>query len=635
MAVSGLQATVVSVTAAAASEKLTTLTIGMMEPIDSLNPFIGINDNSYVFYGLVYDFLIAVDGNMNPKPNLAVSWNVVKDDLPVGSVWQYNLTHNATWHDGNPFTADDVIFTFNYQIGTNATAVWAYQPYAKLIKSVEKVDDYTVRIHFMDFAGNPAPCSFGDALMLPIIPEHIWKNIDPSAASVSYENYFPIGTGPFMCSSDTKSQFLKGDHLILTRNPDYHGYKDYGQKIAYDRIILEWYLEQTAMVADMERGAIDLAKFDAPNYQNIVDWLVQNPNEPVGHYAGLQCTGFSTELGINMQNTAGTNNIRLDPAVRQAMALATDKQFIVDHIYKGYAAEGTSLLTPMYRYWWWSPSNQTMQSTDQWGEKLGLMIPFNPNMANETLDNAGYAWSSDHSVRVATASSLAVKNHWASAGDPLKFNIVVEAELPRDRDVATFLLEEYRTVGIQLNLVIVNTLIWSSMIYKPNYDLTITYWSGDPDPNYLLYVQSSYALNGWSDNWYDNAEYDANYTESVGIVNDSARRGYVDNCQMHTYYDVAYIVYAYPYGCYAWRTDHFSGWGNWSANPGRSFSNFWSANDLWFDLTPTGGHGSTSGLLTFVGIGAVVVIAAAVVTTMLLRRRRGGGRQKEEDIRLP
>ena len=629
MVLNALNTTLVDSSTAASTDNLTTLTIGLMEPIDSLNPFIGINDNAYIFYGLVYDYLIAVDGKMNPKPNLATSWNIVKDVLPVGSVWQYNLTSNALWHDGEPFTADDVVFTFEFQI-QNVHSMWAYQPYTKLIQSVEKIDDYTVRIHFMDYSGQPAASPFGDAIMVPIVPKHIWQSIGGLAAGFSYNNYYPIGTGPFMCSDATEGQFLKGDRLILTRNPDYHGYKDYNQQIAFDRIDLEWYLEPTAMVADIERGAIDLARFDAPNYNNILAYIAGNPTAPIGTYAGLQCTGFSTELGINMRNTESGDHIslRLDPEVRKAMAFATDKQFIVNYIYKGYGQTGTSLLTPMYGSWWWSPSNQTMVSADQWGPSSGLTIPYSLNLANETLEKAGYHWNSDHTVRVSNSTNA----FWPDK--ELRFEIEVEEELTEDREVATFLQEEFAVVGIQLNLVIVNSKIWNQDIYTPDYDLTITYWSGDPDPNYLLYVQSSKALDGWSDNFYSNAEYDKNYTDSLSAPNETARRVFVDNCQMHTYYDVPYIVYAYPYGCYAWRTDHFSGWGNWSENPGRSFSNFYTANDLWFDVTPTGHHGSTSGLLTAVGIG-LVVAAAVVVAIALMRRRRGERIETDDDVKLP
>ena len=624
---SGLQISALRVSAA----KKTTLTIGMVEPIDSLNPFIGLNDNAYIFYGLVYDYLIAVDGDMKPKPNLATSWNVVSDQLPAGSVWQYNLTRNATWHDGEPFTADDVVFTFDYQIGTNMPSMWAYQPYTKLITNVEEVDNYTVRIHFMDFAYNPAPCSFGDAIMVPIIPKHIWQDIPTTEAGFSYKNYYPIGTGPFMCSKDTESQFIAGERLMLDRNPDYHGYKDYGQQIRFDRVILEWYLEPAAMIADMQRGAIDLAKFDAPNYKNLMDWLDQNPTAAIGHYAGLQCTGFSTELGISMMTNAGgkVNALKLDPAVRRAMALATDKQFIIDHVYKGYADSGVGLLTPMYKDWYWKPSSQKMTSLDQWGPSQGLEIPYSLDMANQSLEDAGYHWNAAHTIRNAS------HNNSYNPDAQLKFDIIVEAELFEDREVATFLQEEYRKIGIELNLVIMNSAQWNTVVYSGGYDLTITYWSGDPDPNYLLYVQSSNALDGWSDNFYSSAEYDRNYTDSVSAVNFEVRQGLVHNCTKHTYYDVPYIVYADAYGCYAWREDHFSDWGDWGAHPGRSFSNFYTANDLWFDLTPIGGGGSASNLMTYVGIGIAVVLVAAVASTILLRKRRGGLQTKDEDVRLP
>ncbi len=615
-----------------------TLTIGMIEPIDSLNPFIGVNDNAYIFYGLVYDYLIAVSGNMTAKPNLAISWYIVPasdpemvaSGDPVGSLWQYNLTHNARWHDGEPFTADDVVFTFNFQIGSNLASMWAYQPYTKLIKSAEKVDDYTVRIHFMDFLENPAPCSFGDSLMLPIIPKHIWEPLGVQNAAFQFNNYWPIGTGPFMCTADTEKQFLAGERLILNANQDYHGIKDHGWQIRYDRIVLEWYLEPAAMVADMQRGAIDLAMFNAPQYKNLMDWLSAHPDEPIGHYAGLSCTGFSTELGISQSASAGgkTNSLRLDPAVRKAMALATDKQFIIDYIYKGYGVPGTGMLSPMYKEWYWEPSQTTMQSTADWGPAKDLKIPYSLDMANETLEAAGYHWKSGHDVRNSS------HNNSYKPDTDLKFDIIVESELFEDRQVAEFLAEEYAKIGISLNIVLMNSAQWNTVVYSGIYDLTITYWSGDRDPNYLLYIQSSYALDGWSDNWYSDAGYDQNYTESAAQVNKALREIEVDNCQKHTYYDVPYVVYAYPYGCYAWRTDHFSGWGDWQAQPGRSLSSFWTANDLWFDLEPIGG-GQSSNLATYVGIGAVVIVVAVVATLMLMRRREKGGLQKEDDIKLP
>ena len=590
----------------------TTLRIGMIEAIDSLNPFIGVNDNAYIFYGLVYDYLTAVDQDMNVKPNLATSWNIVADQLPYGSVWQYNLTENAEWHDGEPFDADDVVFTVDFQIGANYASMWAYQPYTRFVQSVEKIDPYTVRIHFKDIAGNPAPCPFGNALMMPIVPEHIWSQMSPYDAVFSFENYYPIGTGQFKCTERTEDEFIAGDMLILERNPNYHAEAEYGKKVQFDRLILKFYLETAGMLVDIQKGAVDLVGMNAPNYQNLVDWLDSNPKEAVGHYAGLSCTGFSIELLVNMKSDSGneTNPLRLDPEVRKAMAHALNKTFIKEGIYSGYAELGSTIISPIYGDFFWTPN----ASED---------YEYDIAKANEILDAAGYAWDGSHKWRYSGPG-----NPLVGEATQLKFTVTAEQELIEDRDTVNFLKEEWEQIGIEILPDFVNTAQWGTVVYGGSYDLAMTYWSGDPDPNYLLFVQSSYAHGGWSENWYDNPMYDDNYTASEQAVDHQTRVGYVQNCSKLSYDDAAFMVTVYPYGCYAWRTDHFSGWGDWEAHPGRSLSSFWTANDLYFDLVPldTGGTDMT---YIWIGIG---VAAAAVVVAVILMRMRG---DKEEDVRLP
>ena len=546
----------------------TTLKIGMLEPIDSLNPFIGINDNAYVFYGLVYDFLIALDEDLNPKPNLAESWNVVQDELPVGSVWQYNLTKNAKWHDGEPFTADDVVFTMNYQTGKNWYSLWAYQPYTLMINWTEKIDDYTVRIHFFNWmTKEPNAIAFGESLMIPIVPMHEWEKIAPADAGFGYTNPKPIGTGPFKCTDRTHDEFLSGERLILYRNADYHL-----GPVNFDRLILEFYLEPAAMVVDIQRGALDLAAFATPNYKNLMDWLENNPTDSIGTYSGLSCTSYSVEFDICQASASpgGTNYLRHDPDVRKAMAYATNKTFIRDHIYMGYADLGYSLFSKVYGDYYWEPAP-------------GEGYDFNITKANEILDNAGYYWDTGHNIRLASWD-----NPYMSYTDELKFDILIENELFEDRATAQFLKSQWAQIGIEINPTYVDSATWNSIVYNSMgaFDMAATYWSGDPDPNYLLYTQSTWALSGWSENYYSSAEYDENYTQSIIEVNKSDRLPYVHNCLKHIYYDAAFIVNVYPYGCWAWRTDHFEGWGDWGAHPGRQLSNFWSANDLFFNLVP-------------------------------------------------
>ena len=563
----------VSTQNASAAGTQTTLRIGMSEPVDNLSPFIGVTDNAYIFYGLVYDYLIAVDEDMQPKPNLALSWWVVPDIMPYGSVWEYNLTHNAKWHDNEPFTAEDVVFTFDYQIGPNWATMWAYQPYTAVVGSVQMMDDYTVRIHYVDYDGNPNACAFGASMCLPIVPKHVWQEISPPDAGFSEPNKHPIGTGPFICTDQTYNEFLRGDRLILYKNPDYHGILDYGQDIQFDRLVLEFYSEPAAMLSDIERGAIDLAALDAPNYDNLLSWLTSHPSDAIRTFAGLRCNSFSVEIAVCM-NPSGSpivNPLRLDLNVRKAMAHATDKDYIVNNIYRGFAEKGAAILSPLTTYWYWEPGPDEEYY-------------FDIDKANQILDDAGYPWNDDHTVRVCGPGNPL----YPAGGKPLEFELVVEQELYEDRLTAMYLVNQWKEIGITIVPAFVNTAMWSTIVYGGVYDLCLTYWSGDPDPNYLLYIQSSYALSGWSENWYNNPEYDQNYTSQLLTIDPAGRLPYVVNCQKLSYRDCPFIVTCYPYGCYAWREDHFTGWGDWGAHPGRALSSFYSANPLFFDLVPVG-----------------------------------------------
>lgn len=543
-----------------------------MQKVDSLNPFRGFNDSAHIFYGLVYDYLICLDEDLQPKPNLAVSWDIVEDHEPYGSVWQYNLTHNAYWHDGEPVDADDVVFTFNYQIDEKWVAMWANQPYTLLVSSVEKVDDYTVRLHFAK-DGEPVACSFGDSLMLPIIPEHYWKDIHYIDAGFSHANPKPIGSGPFMCTDDTYDEFLRGDGLILYKHEHYHGAAEYGKEIQFDVLVLDNYLEPAALLADLQSGAVDIAQLNASIYMSLVDWLEENPTAAIHAHADRKCTGYSVEIGICMKPDApGQNNLRLDPSVRQAMAHATDKDLIVDHVYRGLAEAGSTILSPVYPEWYWEPEGD---------EVYGYDI----DRADEILDDAGYVWNNAHTVRYAPEG-----HPWNNVVEDLelRFDMIIQQEMIEDRATGEILVEEWAEVGIIIEPVYVDTDLWGTLVYGGMYELMLTHWSGDPDPNYLLYTQTTEALDGWSENWHSSPAYDENYTMSVLEVDPEERLQYVKNCQRIMYENAAFIVMAYPYECAAWRTDHFSGWGDWVAHPGRALSNCWTANDLYFDLAPIG-----------------------------------------------
>ncbi len=558
--------------------------IGYMQPVDSLNPFIGLTDSSRFFYSLVYDSLMSIDENLEPTPNLAREWRMVPEDdaamivsgEPYGSVWEYNLTSNANWTDGEPFTATDVVFTLNLNAGYYDTA-WAYQPYAFFIDYAEAVDSDTVRVHFADrTTGEPIPCAYGDSLQLPILPEHLLGGLTPFDICFAWDGIYDtvdppiVGTGPFMPTANLYDEFLDGDEITLVRNPYYHGLEDYGKEIRFDGLVMMVYDDATAMRYFLEAGDLDVAQFPAATYVDLKAQVELGAVEDIVCFDSPKPNQYWTEVAINM-NDAGPNPARLDPAVRVAMALATNKTQIVEDFYLGQGTEGSTLISPASEYWHYEPSfNESYR--------------YNLDNASNLLEVSGYEFTVESpTVRVATADSWAVQEGLVTEGTPLVFDMMVRMEYPEEGDIAAYLEYVWAQVGIDINYRVVSEAVLATMVYSYSYDTAIWYWSSDPDPNYMLFCESSYAINGWNDNCYMDAEYDENYTASVSALDPADRKAYVDACQLIHYWDAPYIILAYPNQTYAWRTDTFTGWGEWGL-PGRSLDNYWGANPVLFDL---------------------------------------------------
>jgi len=571
-----------------ADSGLTTLRIGFLQKVDSLNPYVGINDVSYEFYGMVYDSLMCVDDHLNVTPNLATSWYAVPmtdpemvthPSYPYGSVWQYNLTHNASWSDGVPFTADDVVFNINLNAG-NFSSMWSFQPYSYYMKDAVKVDDHTVRIHFRDrVTNNPAPAAYANMISIPMLPQHKLLSMTPMQISFNWDGLFDdeaipiVGTGPFLATANIRSEYLAGSQLTLVRNPNYHWSTDYGKLVHFDKLVLKFYVDEQAMSMDLTHNMIDVASFSQPSFRA----LEAAAPAYIDFYSGPKITQYWTEVGFNM-NLAGPNPSRLDHNIRQALAMATNKSHIVEYYYRGLAEVGTTAIAPIDSYWHYEPNATEKARFD-----------FNIAAANDLLNRSGYPRPAGepNGIRICSSTSAAVLNGWITEGTPLTYQMLIRHEHPEERDIGLYLQQVWRSVGVNLQLSILDEATMVQQVYSYTYDTMIWYWSGDIDPNYQLWALSKESWNGWSDNKWANQSYEQNYTLSVRAMNQTTRQQYVFNAERVHYLDAPYIIMAYLNQTYAWRTDNFTGWGDWASDPGRSIDNYWTGNPLWFDLTPT------------------------------------------------
>ena len=617
---------------AAAADETVTLTVGFMQEVDSLNPYVGLNDAAYFFYGLVYDALGVIDEDMNPIPDLTkeAPWAVPESDpemvangLPFGSVWQYNLTHNATWSNGELFTAEDVAYNVNLN-AWNYDFMWAYQPYSYFMEEARALDDYTVRIYFWDkITGDPQPASYAYLISIPILPKHKLQDLGGAEdIGFTWEGVFPdedipiVATGPWLATEDIYEEWLAGDHITLVRNENYHWGPDKGMYITFDRLLLKFYEDSTSLVYALRQSDIDIAAFPPQSYRSIYTDVQGGDLDNVDTFHGPKVTQYWTEILFNM-NEGGDNQARLDKNVRHALAMATDKSFIIDNYYLGYADEGSTLIPPINEYWHYEP-NETER------------FDYNLDAARALLEASGYTDTNSDGIREARSWSAAVQNGWVPSGTPLHFEMLIRREYPEEKDIAVYLKAIWEQIGVSITYDVIDESELGTIVYSYQYDTAIWYWSADIDPNYQLFVVTQMAWYGWSDTKYYNASYDANYLMSVSTLDKEQRREYVYECQRIYYEDCPYIILAYAYTTHAWRTDTFEGWGDWAAHPGRELDNFWMGHPLFFDLNSTyvpPPPREFPWVLVIAGIAGAAVVVAAVV---LLRKRGGKKAGKDE-----
>ena len=138
LAITGVNA--VSGSASAAQDGKVTFTVALLNQPDSLNPFTGIEAESYEMWALMYDQMITYSlKDMSPQPGLAEGWDTSSDGL----TWTFDIRDGVSWSDGKPLTAADIAYTYNRILdGGPEAATWS--SYLKAVKTVTALNDHTV-----------------------------------------------------------------------------------------------------------------------------------------------------------------------------------------------------------------------------------------------------------------------------------------------------------------------------------------------------------------------------------------------------------------------------------------------------------------------------------------------------------
>lgn len=570
-------------TAPAAQGKVT-LRLGWTNDPDNLNPFIGYESSSYEIWAINYDLLVgfrAEDYTNQPGIGLASAWETSDD----GKVWTFTIVDGATWQDGEPVTARDVAFTYNYVIDNK---MGMFIDYMTFIEKVEATDD----THVVFTCSKPKANMLG--LWMPILPEHIWSKVDPGEAERGYKNAPPIvGSGPFQCVEWKKGEFVRME-----------AYKDYWKGAPkIDEVIFQTYQNSDTMAQDLKSGAIQSA-------WNIPEAQFETLNNTPGLEAIEAVTIGLDELAFNCADQreypkSKGHPVLQDPAFRQALQWAIDKEKIVAFAYSGHAAPADSLLTRDF----YAPDQDFYWPLDD-------PYTFDLDKAKAALDAAGYVDSNGNGVR-------------EYKGKDISLRLYARTESTNSQKCGRLITGWFKDIGLDIKFEVIDDgalgdkqYNWEGDDFAPDFDMFIWGWGGDFDPNFILSVLLTSQIGSWSDCNWSNKEYDKLFLEQQTQTDIQERIATVHRMQEIIYDESPYIPLVYPLDLLAANTTDWTGWVR--ANEGKGSWWYNTQMDSYLAVHPggTAEEGGEGGSGLTVGIVIAVVVVAAIVVVLLRRNRR-------------
>ncbi len=400
-------------------DKLVTGSIG---DASNLIPILATDSASHEIAGLVYNGLLKYDKNLNLVGDLAENFTFSKDHLKI----IFHLKKNVKWQDGYPFTADDVIFTYNLIMDPKTPT--AYRSDYEYVKTVKKLDNYSIEVIYKrPFA--PALSSW----TVSILPKHLLegKNLLNSPLRTH-----PIGTGPFKFK-----KWEVGQKIELAANDTYFNGRPYLDGYIY-RVIPD----SATMFLELKAGKVDLMGLTPVQFKRQTETKFFKENYRKFCYP----TFVYTYLGFNLKN-----KLFKDKKVRQAIAYAIDKDEIINVVLLGLGVKATGPYRP--DMWYYNPNVKK--------------YPYNPEKAKKLLEEAGW--------RDTDGDGILDKN-----GKIFEFTIMTNQGNLSRLKAAQIIQKRLGEVGIKVKIRVIE---WASFINefidKKRFEAVILGWSTGIDPD--------------------------------------------------------------------------------------------------------------------------------------------------------
>ncbi|MBV9497029.1 MAG: hypothetical protein JOZ54_22515 [Acidobacteria bacterium] len=460
--------------------------------VTTLNPILAASEYDKLVGDYLFTPLLYLDINLRPTAGLADTWDVSKDGLE----YTFHLNPAATFSDGTPVKASDVLFTLGKIVSadTESVQVGAAFVTADLAKS-RVLDDHTVVIAFKEALAAQL-IRFAE---FATIPEHIYKNGDFKTAFTSTA----VGAGPYKLL-----RRVPGKEVVLERRADYWGKKPYLQTVLF-KVIAD---------GNTAWNAVKVGEIDETTISSDV-YLRESQNPDL--LKTIDFRRFYT-MNYNYIGWNAHNPLFADPRVRRALGMCVNLKSVVNDLYHGTARAMSGPFTP-----------------DEYAFNPEVpVLAYDPQGALRLLNSIGWLDTNRDGIL-------------DRGGKPFKFELSVFAGNPIALPFAQLLQADLKRIGVDMAIAPIEPASLIERVLHGNYDATFMAWNLDADPDNSAEFHSREIIpNGQNFVYYANPEADR--------LLDTARRELDFNKRMKLYQQLHAVLAAdQPY---TWTVQVSSKW---------------------------------------------------------------------------
>ena len=503
------------------------LRVGLTQDFDASNPYQTALVSGFEAFQLTYNLLVDFGYDLKPVPGFAESWERAPDRVT------FTIRDGMKWSDGE--AADSADACFSWQLALDAIADESniglgYLDTNLKDAGVTKVEcpDATTMIAYTEDQSDRI-----FQIYLPIIPEHVWGEMDYEEIGEESFDAPLVGTGPY-----TLAEWRTGEFMRFVRNENYWGNQGFA-----DEVVLQIFAGSDTMVQALRSGAIDYAS--GPNAEQLKDLEDEEDFETVvgssNGWTQLAFNTYGTGTGKTIEDGGPSTQALLDPAFRDALGYAVDKPQLVETVLGGFGDVGSTIVPPVLGSFHAEPATPRT---------------FDLALAAQKLETAGY---------ILDASGARLDKE----GEPIVLRLYMPDSDETYASAAEFIKDWYGELGITVESQVFDSDTLVDIIlppeagdkYKADYDIELWGWAGNPDPNALLAIFRCDEIGNTSDSQYCNPEYDALYDQQSALTGD-ARTEILAQMQNLIYDQAVYDILYYDASLAAYRTDRFAGWRN-------------------------------------------------------------------------